>query len=382
MGRLKNVLLCGSLLALIASCQPTVEETPASEETPADNEIAATKHLYVTTGLCYSGNGITTFTAATASNLILKLNADTGVKEATMADFWAAPAAAGDTPISIMDWDDDNLLVFVRNGATGRLETMPKVGGVRNTFGTTPAMSTIISSNPANMAKSSDGGILMIRTGFIEKVTSSGIRLTTPHVNSNLGATCGTANALLTNIAVSATGRIITANAAASPNNRVISVPAAGATGSCSAGIAAPAATTYATAMVFDKVNSKLIVAYAGPTTAANVNSIHAYDFDEATGNITNDQVIYDAASFPATYSYLLFGISAMTLDEDTNTLYVATAISNATTVVNYAIEKFAYNASKIGSVNAEVLTRSGSVPFYNYGVDTKCISAMSVVTE
>lgn len=357
------------LMTLLISCQPVVDD-PSS---------TAPRYLYVSSGLCYSGSGITTFTSTTSSNLIYRIDTATGIRESILADYSAFPASAGDSPVSIIDWDSNNLLVMVRNGTAGRLELLPKIGGTRNSFGTNPAIGTILSTAPQNMAKSSDGGVLMIRTGFIEKINSSGTRQNTPFVNNNLGATCGTANVLYTNISISNTGRIITANAAASPNNRVISLPAAGATGSCSAGLAAPATTTYATAMVLDKTHSKLIVAYAGSTTAANINSIHAYDFNETTGAITNDQVIYDSSAYPATYSYLLFAISAMTLDETTNTLFVATATSNATTVVNYAIEKLSYDATKIGTANSTVLTRSGTTPFYNYGVDTKCISAMSV---
>lgn len=360
-------------LVIMTSCQQPAEES----------STAAKKYLFVSSGLCYSGVGVTTFSATTASNLIYKVDTDTGQREDIIADFFASPASAGDSPISIIDWSSENLLVMIRNGTGGRLETLPKKGGTRNSFGTTPAIGSILTTAPQNMAKTSDGGVLLIRTGYMEKINASGIRQNTPFVSNNLGATCGTANTLYTNIAITGTGRIITANAAASPNNRVISVPASGATGSCSAGLAAPATTTYATAFAFDAANGKLLVAYSGnSSTTANINSIHAYDFDEATGAITNDQTIYDASLYPTTYGFLLFGISAMTLDPETNTLYVATAISNATTVLNYAIEKLKYDATKIGSSNTEVLTKSGTLPFYNYGVDTKCISALVVASD
>lgn len=369
MKALKSFVLCGAVAMVSISCEKKLEDASSS------------KFLYVASGQCYSGNGITTFTNTTSSNLIFKVNPETGIRDGIVADYFASPAAAGDTPASIIDWDADNLLVYVRNGTTARLETLPKKGGIRNNFGTSPAMSTIITTAPKTIQKSADGGVLMIRTGFIEKVNASGVRNITPYVNNNLGATCGTANTLYTDIAVSATGRIITANAAATPNNRLISVAATGATGSCAAAQAAPATTTFATAMVFDKVHGKLIVAYAGSTTATNINSIYAYDFDENNGAISNGQMIYDAFAYPATYNYLLFGISAMALDTDTNSLYVATAISSATTTVNYAIEKLSYNASAIGTANTTVLTRAGTLPFYNYGVDTKCISSMVLST-
>lgn len=145
------------------------------------------------------------------------------MRDSILADYNAYPAGAGDSPISIVDWDDDNLMVMVRNAAViSRLETLPKAGGSRTTFGTNPAIGTILSTAPQNMTKAPDGGLLMIRTGFIEKVTSTGVRPSTPWVSNNLGATCGAANALYTKVVTSATGRIVTANAAVTPANRVI----------------------------------------------------------------------------------------------------------------------------------------------------------------
>lgn len=366
-----SFVLGGTVAIASLSCEKKQEHTSV---TP--------KYLYVASGQCYSGAGINTFSNLTSSNLIFKVDTTSGIRQEILADYFASPAAAGDTPSSFVDWDSNNLLVYVRNGNTARLETLTKKGGLRNFFGTSPAMSTIVTTAPKTIKKSSDGGLLMIRTGYIEKVNTSGVRSITPFVSNNLGATCGTANALYTDIAVSATGKIITANAAAAPNNRLISTAASGATGTCLGASAAPATTTYATAMVYDQVHNKLLVAYAGNNTAANINSIQAYDFNEDTGAISNAQVIYDANAYPATYNYLLFGISSMVLDPETNHLYVATAISTATTVTNYAIEKLNYNASAIGSSNSTVLTREGSLPFYNYGVDTKCISAMAIGTE
>lgn len=367
----KRFVLFGALAISSVSCEKKQEET-----------LAVQRMLYVASGQCYSGNGITTFSNTTSSNQIFKIDTATGLRQGIIADYFASPAAAGDTPSSMVDWDSTNLVVYVRNGNTARLETLPKDGGIRNNFGTSPAMSTIVTTAPKSIQKTPDGGLLMIRTGFIEKVNASGVRNITPYVSNNLGATCGTNNALLTDIAVSMSGKIITANAGTSPANRLISVPASGATGSCLAAASAPAATTFPTAMVLDKLNNKLIVAYAGSTTAANINSIVAYDYDDSNGSISNAQVIYDANTYPATYNYLLFGISAMTLDIEANELYIATAISTATTVTNYAIERLKYNPAAIGTSNTTVLTREGTLPFYNYGVDTKCISSMVLGSE
>ncbi len=154
------------------------------------------------------------------------------------------------------------------------------------------------------------------------------------------------------------------------------------------AGTDCTAATTYTSlvpvtsspvAAVYDAANTKLIVAWAGNVVTNNVTSIYAYTIDETTRTITAAQEIYDAADYPGTYPYLLYGVSEMTLDTVNNHLYVATAISTATTIVNFAIEKFTYNAAAIGTSNSTVLTRVGTTPFYPYGLDTKCITAMTV---
>lgn len=68
-----------------------------------------------------------------------------------------------------------------------------------------------------------------------------------------------------------------------------------------------------------------------------------------------------------------------MALDTVKNEIYISTAITTAATVVNYAVEKFTYDPTQIGVTNTAVLTRVGTTPFYNYGVDTKCISQMIV---
>ena len=175
MSTLKDFALWGSLVALTTSCQPKLEETSQ----------AVHRYLYVASGQCFSGNGVTTFNASTSSNLIFKVDTETGVRDGIIADYFSFPASAGDTPISISDWDESHLAVFVRNGNSGRLELLPKKGGTRNTFGTTPAMTSIISTAPQNMKKASDGGLLLIRTGYIEKISSSGMRQTSPYVNNN-----------------------------------------------------------------------------------------------------------------------------------------------------------------------------------------------------
>ncbi|MBX3041595.1 MAG: hypothetical protein KF789_12895, partial [Bdellovibrionaceae bacterium] len=120
---------------------------------------------------------------------------------------------------------------------------------------------------------------------------------------------------------------------------------------------------------------SQLLVAYAGNAVTTDVNSIYVYDITETatTATIGAGTKIYDASEYPGTKNYLLYAISAMTYDASTKSLYISSATTTATTVVQYVIEKFRYDSS------GKTLTRAGSTPFYNYGLDTKCISSLYV---
>ena len=129
--------------------------------------------------------------------------------------------------------------------------------------------------------------------------------------------------------------------------------------------------------MVYDGVNRKLLVAFAGSTTATDINTIYSYDADETTSALSNPQKLYDSSLFGSTYNYLLFGVSAMTLDTTNGFLYIATAVSTATTVSNYKIEKLKYAPSNIGSNNSAALSWTNT--FYDFGNDTKCISSMTI---
>lgn len=366
---LKKIILISTVLLASISCQKKLTE-----------EASSGKYLYVASGLCYSGNGITTFTAATASNLVYRIDTSTGQRESLIADYQAASATAGDTPTSLEIWNENELLVLVRNGTTGRvIEVVPKSGGTRSTFALNPNAATILATAPASMTKTSDGGLLIARTGFIERVSSTGVRQGAPWVGS--GATCGAANANLTAVLESKTAKILTANAATG-QSRTFSVVATGGNvpGSCMSSATPVAGTAFPTALVYDTVNGKLIVSYSSWPLATDANVIYSYDFNEDTGAISNRQLIYNLSSYPATYNYSLFGISAMALDVENGSLYVSAASTTpAATIGNFVIEKLNYNPGQIGVDNTKVLTKSGTLPFYGYGVDTKCISSMKL---
>lgn len=354
------------ILFLIACNEKKKEETPLVE--PVSTAIP--KYLYVSTGTCYSGNN-TTFTTATASNQTYRLNLTSGQKELNIADYFSLPANPGDSPVGLVDIDDSTMMILVESASGRRIEKLAKVANPTRTIfsSNTAALSAVLKG----ITKTSDGGYLIAKTSGIEKLTSQGIRMGSPYIGTALGATCGTSNANINNVAVTSSGKIIYTNAAAS-NNRwgVISPNGYSSAADCLAAQAAPDVNSYPVAVQFIPSYNQVIVAYAGNSLNVNLNSIYVYDFNDSTNVISNATKIYDANTY-LTAGYLLYAISAMIYNPDDRTLFVATAVSNATTVVNYSIEKLNYNP------DAKTLTRSSTVPFYSYGVDTKCISSLMI---
>lgn len=369
-----KIFLILTVFLLVSACNNSKKkEEPAAVPEPSKvTDIVKPKYLYVSTGLCYSGTGNTTFTTATASNLVYRLNLSSGQKDMTFADYNAS-TTPGESPTSVVEFDKDNLLVTVEITAGGsrRVQKIPKSSNpIRSDFSSN---TTALSAALKFIFKTADNGFLVSKTSGVEKFTNIGIRMGAPYIGTNLGATCGAANANITSIATSPSNKIFYTNAAAS-NNRwgVISPNGYTVAADCLAAQAAPNANAYPVAINYLAANNQVMVAYAGNAITTDLNSIYVYDFDDTTNAISNPTKIYDANTYVAA-GYLLYGISAMAFDSADNSLYVATAVSTATTVVNYVIEKLSYNPS------TKALTRVGTVPFYNYGVDTKCISSLMI---
>ncbi|MES3038973.1 MAG: hypothetical protein V4736_13790 [Bdellovibrionota bacterium] len=363
-----------AIILVIVGCGPVSEDILSSS--------AASTYLYVAAGACYSG-GNTTFTNLTASNIVYRINTVNGIRDAVIADYNQSPAQVGDTPVGVVAKDLTYLYVLVENTTSvgsRRIERVERrASGSRSMFSNNI---TALSAQLRGISTLSSGDILLSKSTAIEKLSSANVRITAganPYVNAP-GGTCITSTTLISKVLTLGNGNIVFLHAAAA-QNRIGIISAAGYTAAadCKTSQAAPTATAFPVAAAYDATNTTLIVAYAGNTLATDVNSIYAYSVNETTNVISNPQKIYDASLYPVTYPYLLYGISEMTYDSVNRSLYIATAISTVTTVVNYAIEKFTYDFSKIGVSNTTVLTRVGSTPFYPYGIDTKCITSMFV---
>lgn len=358
---------------------------PEDDTETAEPETEAARYLYVASGACYSGGGNTAFSNTTASNLIYRINLSTGVKSDVLADYNASPSQAGDSPVGIVNADSDYIFALVENTTTvgaRRIEKIAKsAAGARTLFSNN---TTAMSAQLRSLHMLSNGDFLLSKSTALEKITSANVRLTkgaNPYVSAP-AAPCATSTTLMSKVLSLSNQFIVFLHAATSQNRFGFVKPegyAAG--GDCTPAQAAPTAAAFPVAAVYDSENSKLIVAYAGSATTTDLNSIYSYNITETSTSVTvgTANKIYDASLYPGTYPYLLYGISEMAFDSETSSLYVATAINTATTIANYAIEKFTYDASKIGVTNSQVLTRVGTSPFFSFGSDTKCIADMMI---
>lgn len=348
-----------------------------------DEASVSQRYLYVSAGTCYAG-GNTTFTNTTSSNLVYRINLTTGVKESTLADYNSSPSLVGDSPIAIANLDQGSIYVLVDNTAAGsrRIEKLSKRSdSAREIFSNnTSALSAALK----NMRSLSNGDLLISKGTAIEKITSANVRITkgaSPFISAP-AAPCATATTLISKVTALGNEFVAFLHAGAS-NNRFGFVKPEGyaVAGDCSPAQAAPNTAAFPVAVAYDKTNAKLIVAYAGTSTATDINSIYVYEITETASSVSigASHKIYDANLYPATYPYLLYGVSEMVLDPNDNSLYVATAINTATAVANFAIEKLSYDPSQIGVDNTKVLTRKTARSFYEYGSDTKCISSMII---
>lgn len=367
--KLIKLSICATL---VVACQPKAEE----EET-------AGRYLYVTSGVCYSG-GNTTFTNLTASNKVFRINLATGVQDAILADYKSSIYNIGDSPTSIVDGGPDSVYVLVENAtstASRRIEKLQKKHASERSAPISDN-TTVLSAALKNFFMTPSGDFIISKTTGIEYlVAATDQRLGTAVFSTPNTAPCASSSTIITKLERLKNGNIAFLHATAN-QNRIGVLPANGGN-TCLAVQAAPVpASSFPSAMFYDAANSKLVVAYSGNSaTTADLNSIYAYDINETTGVLSNPRKLYDAQGFPATYHYLLYGISDMHYDAQNSTVYVASAITATTTLAssNYKIEKFTYNPAMFGVDNNAVLNRATTTPYFPHSADTQCISDMMI---
>lgn len=349
-----------AVLALSAGC--------AKPRSSSDDGGSPGRYLYVASGLCQAGAN-TTFSTTTSSNIVFRINADTGNRDMTIADY---NGISGESPVGVVDFDADHILVAVEKTGARRIEKVERrLNGARSNFSTDTAA---FSAALLDMKKSKDGGVFVSRTNGVALISAAGTTQVASFVTGNAGGTCGATNAKYASLSVTDLGHLVALNSENGDNQ--IGILKGGPT--CLAGTSPTPGNAYLTASAFVRGHGQLIVAAAGNTAAATMNTLSVYDVTETPTSATlgSPTVLYDTSGFPATYPYQLYAISAIAYDPVTGHLYVASAnqiAANIATAGNYIIEKFAYDPA------TKTLTRIGTVPFYTSGVDTKCISSLFV---
>jgi len=401
------------ILLATTSCSKAVEEE-------ALQSLLTTEKLYVTTGACNSGNGLTTYTT-TATRTLEAYNIYNGQHETTLLDYNSAGTFAGGThPKKMLD-RGDYIFVLNENSTTTserKIIKVPKSNPLNySNYYLNPAVFNG-AMNALNI--DSEGSMLISKTTAIEKINTTPIRIpagANPWVNSP-GGNCATSNSFISSVLTlppisgSTTGKIIYAhqgNTAALNRIGIISSSGYYSASDCLTGLQINSIThtkatnvspgpvafninsTSPTSMVLipyssGTITSKLIVSYSNGQTSNNnagtYNLNHGlviWDIvepDTTTASLTNPTILYDNTSF-------LFGVSTMAYNSNDGYLYVATAgepgaVNQTTNGYGYNIEKFALNIDQDGHVTLNRVTYNNQ-PFIKGGAYTKCISDLAI---
>lgn len=401
-----------SLLFLFSSCVKKDDESSLSQ-----------KVLYIASGQCNSGQGITTYSTVTSSRVISKVDLSTGAFSAFMdlsssyvgGDFAPQTAAA-----ALVDSGDYVYALLENPTITSerKILRIPKSSPYNATsYSNDPLAFTSTATNiTRDLVVDTDGTMLFSKSVAIEKIGTNVLRVpmgANPWVNAP-GSTCATSNRLITTLKLMPTytgataGKIIYAHQGASAAlNRlgIISSNGYATTADCLGGVQiSSTAHTNATgvtgpltfgtggvsptAMVYipnsGSSGGKLVVSYSA-SVATDVNNntnlvfaIVMWTVSEtglSTASLSSPVVLYNDWTN-------IYGVSAMAYDSETGYLYVATpsqpGIANVTTAgYGYKIEKFVLDLT----TPSLTLIRPNNKPFLDRNSSTKCISGMAIGT-
>ena len=271
--------------------------------------------------------------------------------------------------------------------------------------------SSVLTTVNRGLSIASDGGLLLNRTTIIERFDSTPTRklatLTLAWGQTHAGA-CVTNNTLVTDVislpAYTGTtfGKYIYAHATAGQNDiGIISMNGSIAAAECLANQQSITATltnsatanlgwnnvlsanSTPTSLVYiatpppATTTGKLLVAYSTATLNTAVasglnNALVMYDITESSSSavtLDNGQVLYHDHQY-------FFGVTGMTYDEASSTLYVATSNSFAVAPVGYNIEKFTIDITTPGATR--VPNTNGS-SFQSSNTYNNCVTDMFV---
>lgn len=400
----------------------------------SDEASVAGKKLWVTSGSCFSGSGITTYAQTATGNAIVSYDAISGSYNGiTLKMDEITPIDVNTTPVDIVNRTDD-LLVLTENASqqiNRRVIKVPKIAPTTFTsfINDGDAFSAAATSIlKAMVYEPTDGSIQFSKTLTAEKVTAGNVRVVKGGANAwiNPAAITGTCFpavpaapgivdiGLISPFTLGVDGKTIMLHAGTTAAaNRLLAVQRTGLTSTTGAdcagvtagglstvvhtngpGLVGPVAFNAAgaspTAMVIipgaSATTYKMIVAYSTPiatlfdnNTSFNTGLV-AWDVTEGSDTavtFTNPVIIYRNTS-------IVWAPSALAYDASTSSLYVA--VGGAPGVINQTSSNYGYNIEKFtvdlaAVAPATVLTRvhKDFKPFMTGNERTRCISGMSV---
>ena len=397
----------------------------------SDSASTAPKTLYVASGLCYSGSGITTYNQSTSSRAVTRWNTSTGRVIDTFTDLnMGSNVSVNTVPQSMID-KGDSILLLTENATTTGDRKVFKINkanpGTYITYANDPtAFTSAVGDITRSMAQDSDGSLLFSKSTFMERLNSVGVRIVkggaNPWVNSNAAAgNCFTAAAtLIPSIAVMTPftnmnqGKLVYLHAGATAAvNRIgiisrsglttatagdciASSPAGGLSGTAhvnAANLSGPVGFNVAsgaspTSMIYIPTpapavtSGKLLVTYSAAVNTQFDNNtffnygIVSWDVTETldtAATLNNPTILYRDES-------VLWAPSAITYDAATGSVYVA--VGGSPSLINQTTQNFGYNIEKFKYDMATPLLTRVSVnnqPFITGNTNTKCISHMII---
>ncbi len=400
------------------------------KSTNTSTTSASSKTLYVASGLCYSGTGITTYTQTTASRAVTKWSTTNGAALGTFTDLNQATSVSVNTvPQALID-KGDYVLMLTENATTMGDRKIFKIKkndpGTYITYANDPTAFNAVAANiTRSMSMDTDGTLIFSKSVGAERLNTVGARLVkggaNPWINplaatGNCFTAAGTLISKVTTIAPFSgqnQGKTIYLHAGATAVlNRIGAVqrtgltsataadcagssPAGGAStvvhvngGTLSGPVALAATGSSLTSMVYIPTPSpatttgKLLVTYAPSVVTQFDNNttfntgIVSWDVTETSDTaitFANPTIIWRDDS-------VVWAPSAMTYDASTSSIYVA--VGGAPGVINQTTGNYGYNIEKFSlDTTSFLLTRvsANNQPFITGNAYTKCITDLAV---
>ncbi len=192
----KNLTLtatAGLSLMILTACPKAAE----------DASVSVPKTLYISSGSCYSGSGITTYSAATASRAVTKWSSTNGASLGVFTDLnVASSVSVGTVPQAIIDKGDHVLMLTENATATGDRKIWKINKNDPGTYISYANDPTAFTGITRSMSQDVDGSIIFSKTTAAEQVNSIGARIVKggsfPWINSTgIAGNCFTAAATL-----------------------------------------------------------------------------------------------------------------------------------------------------------------------------------------